>query len=198
MKNKIFIYPTDTVWGIGASIDDKESTLQIHKIKGSQASKPLSVLFSSYEQLCRYIDLSSLDQKKMKEIFKLESTLLFPKESFDQVIPSWIITGSDLVGIRCLEHPFYKKLTDLAGSPITTTSLNQTGMKTITDSDEAFDFYKKHCRSYNFEDDPEIIPSGASSTLCYIKADGVKIFRRGRQVDRILQLLDQLSFKTLF
>ncbi len=34
-SNDVYIYPTDTVWGIGASIFSEEGTRLVRKIKGN-------------------------------------------------------------------------------------------------------------------------------------------------------------------
>ena len=43
--NKVLIFPTDTVYGMGVSINDKEGQEAIYQIKGRPSSKKLSVLY---------------------------------------------------------------------------------------------------------------------------------------------------------
>ena len=47
MLNKVIVFPTDTVYGIGASIYDKKSISKIYEIKGRDFNKPIAVLCSS-------------------------------------------------------------------------------------------------------------------------------------------------------
>ena len=47
MKNRVIIYPTDTVYGIGASVYDKDGIRRIYEIKHRPLDKPLAVLCAS-------------------------------------------------------------------------------------------------------------------------------------------------------
>ncbi|HHT55361.1 MAG TPA: threonylcarbamoyl-AMP synthase, partial [Acholeplasma sp.] len=49
--NKIIIFPTDTVYGIGASLYDLDNINKIYEIKGRSFDKQLPVLCSSIEQI---------------------------------------------------------------------------------------------------------------------------------------------------
>lgn len=51
MKNKVIIFPTDTVYGIGASIYDKEGINRIYEIKHRPKAKPLAVLCANILQI---------------------------------------------------------------------------------------------------------------------------------------------------
>ncbi len=78
MKAKLFIYPTDTVWGIGGSVFDQDVYHAINQVKKEPDLKPLSVLFSSMQQLQQFIDLPQ--EGNWSEFFKLETTLLLPHQ----------------------------------------------------------------------------------------------------------------------
>ena len=44
LVGKIFIYPTDTIYGLGCNATNKKSVNKIKKIKARDQSKPLSVI----------------------------------------------------------------------------------------------------------------------------------------------------------
>ena len=51
----VFVYPTSSVWGIGADIYSEEFVLKVLNIKNSNSKKPTSILFKDEEQLAEYI-----------------------------------------------------------------------------------------------------------------------------------------------
>jgi len=53
MKN-IFIYPTDTVYGLGCKATDKKSIQELFKLKKRDKKKPMIVLVSSYCMFRKY------------------------------------------------------------------------------------------------------------------------------------------------
>ena len=56
--NKLIIFPTDTVYGIGCSIYDIYNIDKIYEIKKRDKSKPLACLCASLEQIesIAYVD----------------------------------------------------------------------------------------------------------------------------------------------
>ena len=47
LENKIIVFPTDTVYGIGCLYDDLESIKRIYDIKNRDYSKPMVILCSN-------------------------------------------------------------------------------------------------------------------------------------------------------
>ena len=50
-ENKPVIFPTDTIYGIGANIVSKKANLEIYKLKNRPSNKPFPILAGSIEQL---------------------------------------------------------------------------------------------------------------------------------------------------
>ena len=76
-EGAIFIYPTDTIYGIGCSALDKKAVKKIREIKGIADEKPLSIIVPSklwIEENCR------LDFQAQQWIDKLPGpyTLILP------------------------------------------------------------------------------------------------------------------------
>ena len=60
--SRILIFPTDTVYGMGVSINDKEGQDRIYQIKGRPSNKRLSVLCANIEDIESkyYFDMSNI------------------------------------------------------------------------------------------------------------------------------------------
>lgn len=182
--NQIFIYPTDTVWGIGANIFSESAQLEIAKIKQTESGKPLSVLFSSYSQLEDYVDLPIVEDIDWKTFFSLESTLLIPSEHFE-TLPKWINYDSPFVGIRLLENEAMSKIHHLCDKPITTTSLNLHGNDPILKLEEAVEFMYEHCPHAILIDDLSLAPSGQASTILKFNGLEFTFLREGTKIEEI-------------
>lgn len=189
-SREIFIYPTDTVWGIGASINSKEENDQIRIIKRSKPDKPLSVLFPSFEMLKNSLGKNlPLSEMALVNFFKLESTMLIPLEYFKLPLDKAVIGESSHVGIRCLSFPF------LPPFPITSTSLNLSGESPITNYADACTFAEKYFSNAKILYGKSIATSGSSSSIFILSGRDERVkpnftcLRRGRYVSQLEEIL---------
>ncbi len=194
-SNDIFIYPTDTVWGIGACIYSQEANELVRSKKRNEANKPLSILFSSFQDLSEYIEFPKAYSNKLKSCFELEFTLLLPLELLKKQIPPHIVGESDFVGVRVLQGSLFSELTQLAGGPVTTTSLNLSGEASIISKERAESFLHSYAPEAKFLYDESISSSGESSTIICLTPDrNLKVIRRGRYCDEVLDRLNQIDY----
>ena len=194
-KFEIYIYPTDTLWGIGTSIFDELAHKQVATIKGTSDRKPLSVMLASIESVNEFVNYEKyLEFEKMKELFNNQVTLAFPKADFKKDIPSYIAPESTSIGLRVATQKEVSDLIKNAGGAITTTSLNKTGEPPITDQKLALKFYHSLLDSYSniyFQTmEHDDVLSGEGSTFVLIKPTGdIEILREGSQVDQVRKIL---------
>ena len=193
-SNGVYIYPTDTVWGIGASIFSEEGTRLVRKIKGNSQDKPLSVLFSSFAGLNEFIEIpNELAKYDFMKVFSMEATVGFPKEWFKKDIPTWVTSNSNIVAVRVLEFSFLSDIISKEGGAITTTSLNKASENPITDFSLAKRFYlseKESLEDVNFVEGEECRPSGRSSSMIFFDVNHkIKIIREGKFIDELQKLL---------
>lgn len=194
VNEKLFVYPTDTVWGIGGSIFSNECYRKIADIKGHEEKKPLSVLFYSIEEIRDLINLPpEFSDLWLEEFFKFESTLGVPKEWSKKELPNWICQDSKFLTIRCLKSKMIKKVIDMVGGPITSTSLNFSGFPPIVDGVEAREFYEEHMKEEVFIENHDAPCSGRSSTIVLLGEEKHNIVREGQYVNEIKEHLKLLS-----
>lgn len=194
-NNKVFIYPTDTVWGIGSPIIDANGNKEISRIKKTSSDKPLTVLFTNIDQIKNYLNVDSLFNKEgLDDLFLQEITIGLPVSYIiNSVIPDFILCKSDYIYFRCL--PF---LSEYISIPVTTTSLNITGEPPIATTEEARSFYDKvKCDNPHLEciwvDGDLITMSGNPSTIICMKNNKFEVVRKGVFVDGISRKLNILS-----
>jgi L-threonylcarbamoyladenylate synthase len=113
----IFIYPTDTVYGLGCNAENAQSVKRLKEMKGS--SHPLSVIAPSkqwiYDNLKVGFD-EYLDKLPGSYTLILGKPKSFLKEACD----------GDKLGVRIPDSPIMK-LIEQAGVPFITTSANKSG-----------------------------------------------------------------------
>ncbi len=123
---KVFLYPTDTVWGIGCDATNSRVVSEIYKIKRRSESKSLVILVSSLNMLQKYVKVTS-ELKKFIHTLRKPTTVIYqdPKGLAKNVIAS-----DNTVAIRIVQDEFCRKLIKRFGKPIVSTSANISGNKT--------------------------------------------------------------------
>ncbi len=190
----IYIYPTDTVWGIGASIHSQEEHLEVHRIKGSDPEKPLSIIFKSFEQYVEYIKLpNKISKEWLQNLFLKEATLCLPISCIiEEKIPKWVYSDSQFIGTRLLNESWMQDICQ--EGPITTTSLNSKGQSPIVDFKEAKEFKNKYIPTGKFIETSNKKLSGSSSTIISL-TDGnqVTVLRKGDLLNEVIKHCELLS-----
>ena len=127
----VVLYPTDTVYGLGANIFDSKAVRRVFEIKQRSLLKPLSILVSDV----RAIDLvakTSLEQKKvMNSYLPGPYTFILNKR---KIVPRIVTSGSVYVGVRVPDNGIACRLASLF--PITTTSANLSDEDVLSTPDE--------------------------------------------------------------
>ncbi|MFH1332792.1 MAG: L-threonylcarbamoyladenylate synthase [archaeon] len=125
-EGAIFIYPTDTVYGLGCNALDADAVKRLRKIKG-RSNKPLSIIAPSKAWITRNFET------KKSYINKLPGPYTFiMKPKKEKLLPDEVTKGVDTVGVRIPDHPF-TKIIQKAGVPFITTSVNISGEAPVTD-----------------------------------------------------------------
>ncbi len=191
---KIFIYPTDTVWGIGTNATLEGGSDAIADIKKTGKGKPLSVLFSDLSLLNEYFEIPErLDQKWLEDFFKSESTLGLPVSWSKGKIANSVYAGMPHICVRCIKASEIKKMILAAGGPVLTTSVNVTGNPPAGNREEAFKFFSEYVHGGEFVELEELNPSGHSSTMILLNEDlSWNLIREGEKVDEVRKKLDLL------
>jgi L-threonylcarbamoyladenylate synthase len=190
----VYVYPTDTVWGIGASINDEASVREVSRIKDSGSQKQTSILFPSVTDLRDWVNLD-FSTPWLEQFFKLETTLLVPLTFCTKKIPAWVVGDGPLVGVRVLEYEWLANLYTENKYPITSTSLNKSGKAPILELKEAKDFVDKYCSKCKFIKE-EVALSGRASTIISYRPQletTWDFIRRGSNVEKVQEHVELLS-----
>ena len=129
---KIILYPTDTVWGIGCDATNYEAVSKIYQLKKRAESKSLIVLVSSLNMLKKYVFVPEKAIEILKNSKKPTTIIYNNPKGFAKNT----IAEDNTIAIRIVQNDFCRKLIKSFGKPIVSTSANVSGEKTPTSFSE--------------------------------------------------------------
>lgn len=129
----LVVYPTETVYGLGASATNRIAVLKVFAAKRRPLDNPLSVAVKDMKQADEIAYVNAAARKLAKAFLPGPLTMVLKKKAR---LPKELTAGSDKVGIRIPRNEIALKLIALTG-PITATSANMSGQPSITTADEA-------------------------------------------------------------
>ncbi|TFK43593.1 YwlC protein [Crucibulum laeve] len=128
------VFPTETVYGLGALALDASAASKIFSTKGRPPDNPLIVHVSSFAMLRTLLPpdymLSEAYQALMKHFWPGALTLLFPRNA--DVVPTIISANQPTVAIRMPSHPVARALIAVANAPLAAPSANTSGKPSPT------------------------------------------------------------------
>ncbi len=121
MNSGVVGHPTDTCYGLAASINDKKAIKHLYEIKKMPLDKPVSVLVRSLEEAEKYGEFCELALRMAAEFWPGPLTLVVPRK---EALPKFLNPGAEFVGLRVIDEPVSVALLNALGGPVTTTSAN--------------------------------------------------------------------------
>ena len=167
-KGAVFIYPTDTIYGIGCDATDDFAVRKIRRIKGN-FERPFSVMVPDKEWITENCDLTSKEEDWLNKL-PGPYTLIFAMKA---KCVAENVTSTDLLGVRIPAHSC-SELSKMARVPIITTSANLSGGMFMTSLDSLNEEVKKHI---DFMIDAGEI-KGRPSTIVKLTEEDIKIIKR--------------------
>ncbi len=182
---KTVVFPTETVYGLGANALDPEAAKKIYEAKGRPSDNPLIVHISKKEDVDFLAGNISQDSKLlMKAFWPGPLTLILDKSDN---VPIETTGGLMTVAIRMPSNPIARKLIDLAGVPIAAPSANISGRPSITSSKYLVEELCERVDAIIISEDSEI---GLESTVIDMTASTPVILRPGKigktEIEKIL------------
>ncbi len=120
LAGKIFIYPTDTIYGLGCDATNEKAVEKIKEIKSREKDKPLSIIAPSLKWILENLETT---KEEIEKFLPGPFTLLLKKKN-----PGFLrwISQTDMIGIRIPANKFTKEL-QKAKVPFVSTSVNLSG-----------------------------------------------------------------------
>ncbi|MDO8715995.1 MAG: L-threonylcarbamoyladenylate synthase [Dehalococcoidales bacterium] len=132
----LIAYPTDTVYGLGASMSLPQSVARIYEVKGRPRSLPLPLLLADVSQIAEVA--SKVPPSAwcfINSFFPGALTLILPKAAS---VPAILTGGGNSVAVRVPDHPVPLALIRGLGAPIVGTSANISGRPSPLTAEEVY------------------------------------------------------------
>lgn len=184
----VIVYPTDTVYGLGANACDNLAVDQVFKIKKRSYTKPLPVLARNLDWVKELVYIDVRNRKIVESLWPGTVTAVLPKRGH---LSSLVAAKGFSVGVRIADFPFIDRLLGKFGFPLTATSANISGEEATNNIDKVIARFISADRRPNLVLDAGILPKSQPSTVLDLTGDRPKILRVGPS--RPAQLLKLLS-----
>lgn len=176
-SGELIIYPTDTVYGLGAIISNEESINNIYFAKSRSFNSPLIALLSSVDKVDEVAEVSVEDRELLNKLAKAfwpgALTVILRKKDY---IPKIMVSGGNTIGVRIPNLDLAIKIIDLAGGVLATTSANISGEPSPKSYEELSEAIKS---KVNLLIDGGKCKLGEVSTIIDLTKKVPKILRKG-------------------
>ncbi|MBM4237131.1 MAG: threonylcarbamoyl-AMP synthase [Euryarchaeota archaeon] len=169
---KLVIYPTETLYGLGANPFDETAVKRVYMAKKRPFDMPLSIAVRDARML---EDLAVVDEKARKLIAKFTPgpiTILVTRKGN---VPDILTSATLEIGVRIPDHPLALRLIERAG-PIVSTSANLHSKPNPTDAQAAIEDIGA---SVDICVDCGPCKVGKPSTIVQLSEGGLEIIRQG-------------------
>lgn len=135
------VYPTDTVYGIGCSVDRKDAIERVHLIKRQRRDKPFSFVCSDLKHISEYAHVGNAAFKIMKRLIPGPYTFILPAARLKR-FPSILVSKRKTVGIRVPDSAVTMAIVRELGHPILSTSATDEEGNVLHDPAEIAERYR--------------------------------------------------------
>ncbi len=149
-KGRAFIYPTDTIYGLGCDAMNQKAVQQVYALK-QRSGKPLSVLAPSKEWILKNCVVSKTAKLWLNKLPGKYTLILRLRNK--KAVAKRVHLGDYTIGVRIPKH-WFANIVQQYEKPIVTTSVNISGMPFMTSLQE--------------------VPKGMKQKVAFILYEGVK------------------------
>ncbi len=174
-RGKLVLFPTETVYGIGANGLNNDSVKKIFVAKNRAQDNPLILHISNLKMIDQIADgLSELEKKIINDFFPGPLTIILKRKS---IVPNSVTAGLDTVGVRMPSNKIARDLIELSNTPIAAPSANISGKPSGTNIQDIFQELNNKVDYIIDGGDTKI---GLESTVIKVIEDKIHILRPGK------------------
>ncbi|NBC57955.1 MAG: threonylcarbamoyl-AMP synthase [Bacteroidetes bacterium] len=132
----IFLYPTDTVYGIGCDATNEKAVSKIYNLKQRDDSKALICLVKDVKMLSQYVEY--IPKKAHDYLGKSDrpTSIIYPKA---KNLAKNLIADDGSIAIRICRTEYCQNVFKFFGKPVVSTSANISGTPTPQNFDDIQD-----------------------------------------------------------
>jgi L-threonylcarbamoyladenylate synthase len=173
-RGEVIVFPTETLYGLGARALDEAAVDLVFRLKGRQPNTPIPVLVSDQAMLDQLVStIPPLAKKLMERFWPGPLSLVLPARAD---IPKPLLNPSGGVAVRISSQPVAMELVRALGEPLTATSANPSGAEPARTVAEARRYFSRKIEVFV---DGGTLTSETGSTVAEVEGDKLKIIRAG-------------------
>ena len=174
-QGNLVLFPTETVYGIGANALDEKAVKKIYEAKGRASDNPLIAHISNLEMLKKLVtEIGKTEKKLIEKFWPGPLTIIFNKSN---IVPNIITAGLETVAIRMPSNEIAKRLIEYSGVPIAAPSANISGKPSGTVVE---DILEELDGKVEYIIDGGMVDIGLESTVIRVIDGKVHILRPGK------------------
>ncbi len=183
------IFPTETVYGIGADARNPEGVKNIFAAKGRPADNPLIVHISSFDMIEDLTEEIPEKARTLAEKYWPGPLTIILKKS--ESVPKETTAGLNTVALRMPENETARKLIEISGIPVAAPSANLSGKPSPTTAQHCIDDMMGRVDAIIKGDDCEF---GVESTVVDLSGDKPILFRPGAvTLEQLTEVLGEVE-----
>ena len=181
----VVVFPTDTLYGLGADVFSIAALERLFSIKGRPAALALPVLVNSTAQVEMVARFTSIGSRLAEQFWPGPLSLVLPRQGH---LPDLVTGGRDTVAVRMPDHQVPLALAGQLHGPVTGTSANLSGGPDSYSLD-ALEEQLGGKVDYIMRSGPP--PQGTASTVVDVTGDSPQLIREGAiSLKRVLSALE--------
>jgi L-threonylcarbamoyladenylate synthase len=173
LEGRIFAYPTDTIYGLGANPFNEDAVKRISKIKSREEGKMYILLINNIKNLNNYVSIQS--EKHWDFLLKVwpnpVSIVLKLNSRTSRVL------GIETAAFRIPNHRFCLKLLDKIQMPLISTSVNRSNKPPLREFSEIRDEFSNDLEAIFYTEKKSFFEA---STLLNLTDEEPVLLREGR------------------
>ena len=170
----LVVFPTDTVYGVGAHAFMPEAVEKLYTAKIRPRDRAIPILLAKVEDLALVAEeIPEVAWELMERFWPGGLTLVLPKKA---AVPDMVTAGQPNVAVRVPDHPVPRALIEGLGAPLAATSANLSGHPSPVTAEEV---RAELGGRIELILDGGRCPGGIPSTVLDLTADPPAILRRG-------------------
>ncbi len=138
VAGEVIAYPTDTVYALGADVENRKAIDRVYQIKRMKSDQPLAFVCSDLSDIAKYAIVENQQYRLLRR--RLPGPYTFILEATREV-PKVLLLKRKQVGIRVPDHPVSRALTAALGRPIISTTAGPHGEDAFIDPHEIDDAF---------------------------------------------------------
>jgi len=172
-EGAVIAYPTDTIYGIGCDLFQKDSIERIYRIKRMPKYKQLSFICRDIAQVSEYAQVSNMAFKIIKRLAPGPFTFIL---SSNKNVPKIMMNKRREVGVRITSNPVCSALLEELDNPLINTSATVDKDEYMSDP---YDIYEKFGNDLDLVIDGGVMFSDPSTVIDLTGSEPV-VLRQGK------------------